>query len=631
MNITSFLVFFFVAISQIGESAVPLIAAETSFVEVAVESNSLMLAQAEAEVPALNVVEVDDDEINGEIPDPAPAKEEKKKKPDEFPLTSLIFTLVGGLGIFLYGMKNMSEGMQAVAGNSLRNLINKVTNNRIVAASVGTLVTMIVQSSSVTTVMVVGFVNSGLMNLTQAIGVIMGANIGTTVTGWILALKIGKYGLPILGFAVFAYLFSNKDRTRYIAMSLMGMGMVFFGLELMKDACGTIEDTPQFQAWFDRFTADDFGGMVMCMLVGCITTMVVQSSSATLGITIALAVEGSIGYETAAALVLGENVGTTITALMASLNATTNARRAAYFHAIFNLAGVCWIALIFRQYVQFIPWLVDVDLTSETGMTSAIATTHSVFNIVNTLIFLPFVPMFANLLMKLIPDSTIKETPHLTSLDIRMLETPTIAIEQSRHEIIHMGEGCQKMMTWLRELLQQKELDKDLVQKFYHREEVLDKIQDEITAFMTDLLAGNVPHEVINEGRMQLRMADELESVSDYIRSILKFHQKLIKQGHGFDEQHLNKLLKLHDEVQSYVDFVIESYKQGQYDILSKSQIQSRLLKQNLKTLRKQHMEYLTEEKVEPFMNVAYMSTLNSYTRVRDHIINVTEAMAGEK
>ncbi|MEZ6044297.1 MAG: Na/Pi cotransporter family protein [Planctomycetaceae bacterium] len=546
-------------------------------------------------------------------------------------LMNLVFTLVGGLGIFLYGMKNMSEGMQAVAGNSLRNLINKVTNNRLIAATVGTLVTMIVQSSSVTTVMVVGFVNSGLMSLTQAIGVIMGANIGTTITGWILVLKIGKYGLPLLGFAAFAYLFSNKDRTRYIAMSLMGIGMVFFGLELMKDACSTIEEIPQFQAWFDKFKADDFKGMVLCMVVGCVTTMIVQSSSATLGITIALAVEGSIGYETAAALVLGENVGTTITALMASLSATKNARRAAYFHAIFNLIGVCWIALIFRQYVQFIPWLVGADLTGETGMKSAIATTHSVFNIANTILFLPFVPLMARFLLKLFPDSDVKETPHLTSLDIRMLETPTIAIEQSRQEIIHMGIGCQKMMAWLKQLLQEKEPDKDAVQKFFHREEVLDDIQDEITAFMTDLLAGNVPHEVIAEGRMQLRMADELESVSDYIRSILKFHLKLIKQGHEFDEQHLAKLLKLHDEVQAYVDFIVEAYRSKQHDILSKSQTQASLLKQHLKQLRKEHLEHLTQEKVEPFMNVAYMSTLNSYMRVRDHLINVAEAMAGEK
>ncbi|MAT16702.1 MAG: sodium:phosphate symporter [Planctomyces sp.] len=543
----------------------------------------------------------------------------------------IMFTLVGGLGIFLFGMKSMSEGMQAVAGNSLRGLIHKVTNNRLMAASVGTLVTMIVQSSSITTVMVVGFVNSGLMSLTQAIGVIMGANIGTTITGWILVLKVGKYGLPLLGVSAFVYLFSHRDRTRYISMALMGIGMVFFGLELMKDACSSIEDIPQFRAMFDRFSASSFQGMVMCMLVGCITTMLVQSSSATLGITIALATEGSIGYETAAALVLGENVGTTITALMASLNATKNARRAAYFHAIFNLIGVCWIALIFRQYVQFIPWLAGVNLETETGMTSAIATTHSVFNIANTIIFLPFVPLMASLLLKLLPDSAVKETPHLTSLDIRMLETPTIAIEQSRQEIIRMGEGCQKMMAWLKELLQQPEPNKELIQKFYHREEVLDNIQDEITVFMTDLLAGNVPHEVIAEGRMQLRMADELESVSDYIRSILKFHTKLLKQGHGFDEHHMANLLKLHDEVSEYVDFVVESYKSGQREILSKSQAKASLLKQHLKSLRKSHMELLTQEKVEPFMNVAYVSTLNSYMRVRDHLINTAEAIAGEK
>ncbi|MEO8270702.1 MAG: Na/Pi symporter, partial [Aureliella sp.] len=252
----------------------------------------------------------------------------------------MIFELVGGLGIFLLGMKNMSEGMQAVAGDSLRRLVGAVTNNRIFATTVGVLVTCIVQSSSVTTVMVIGFVNSGVMELTQAVGVIMGANIGTTITGWILVLNIGKYGLPLLGFSAFVYLFSRGDRWRTWAMFVMGTGMVFFGLEVMKEACAIIKELPEFVSWFAKFNADTYWGVLKCAAVGCVMTMVVQSSSATLGITISLATQGVISYPTAAALVLGENIGTTITAFLASLGTTTNARRAAYFHVIFNLCGV---------------------------------------------------------------------------------------------------------------------------------------------------------------------------------------------------------------------------------------------------------------------------------------------------
>ena len=244
-------------------------------------------------------------------------------------VTQMIFSLIGGLGIFLLGMKNLSEGMQAIAGNGLRRLISMVTTNRLTATSVGVLVTVVVQSSSITTVMVVGFVNGGLMNLAQAIGVIMGANIGTTITGWILVLKIGKYGLPLLGLGAFGYLFSKSDRYRYFFMTFMGVGMVFFGLATMKAGCAFIKEMPAFEKWLYTFQATSYWGVLKCMFVGCVLTVMVQSSSATLGLTIALAFNGTIGYQTAAALVLGENIGTTITALLASLGATTNAKRAA--------------------------------------------------------------------------------------------------------------------------------------------------------------------------------------------------------------------------------------------------------------------------------------------------------------
>jgi hypothetical protein len=212
---------------------------------------------------------------------------------------NLCLTVIGGLGIFLLGMKSLSDGLQAVAGSGLRKMIAIVTNNRIMAAVVGALVTMILQSSSITTVMVVGLVNSGFMTLTQAIGVIFGANIGTTITGWILVLKIGKYGLPIAGAAAFGYLFVKRDSWRYAFMAVMGLGMVFLGLELMKDGFSLIKDLPAFERWFERFAADSYVGVLKCAAIGCALTFIVQSSSATLGITIGLAQIGVIPFETA--------------------------------------------------------------------------------------------------------------------------------------------------------------------------------------------------------------------------------------------------------------------------------------------------------------------------------------------
>jgi len=555
---------------------------------------------------------------------------------------TLVMTVIGGLGIFLLGMKNMSEGLQAIAGGGLRRMISAVTNNRLMAVGVGTLVTTAVQSSSITTVMVVGFVNSGFMNLSQAIGVIMGANIGTTFTGWILAMKIGKYGLPILGIGSFSYLFIRNDRIRYTALAIMGLGMVFFGLTLMKDGFSMVKELPAFEAWFARFDASTYLGVLKCASVGCVLTFIVQSSSATLGITMSLAMIGVIPFETAAALVLGENVGTTITAWLASFGATTNARRAAYFHVIFNLIGVAWITALFPYYIelvndlldlQFIRWLGDVDAQAgaAVSVTVKIATVHTLFNVVNTIIFFPFAGMLGRFLERIIPQKDHKEKPHLTSLDIRMLETPVIAIEQSRVEILRMAEGCTKMMDWLDELMSQEEPDHKQVQKLFHREEVLDTIQDEIVTFLSDMLAANLPHDVIDEGRRQLRMADELESISDYLTTILKFHLKLQNQGHAFSPGMREQLAELHKMVSNFLSLVVEGYQRRDAGVMTKANTSSSEINHCVRTLRDDHLRRLTEKKVEPHVNVAFTSTLNSYRRVSDHTLNVAESLAGVK
>ena len=254
-------------------------------------------------------------------------------------LLDMLFMGVGGLSIFLLGMNNMSNGMQAIAGNKMRQLIRAVTNNRFMALGIGFLVTAIIQSSSVTTVMVVGFVNAQLMTLTQAIGVILGANIGTTVTGWILVLKIGKYGLPLLGFAGLYFLFCKNERNRYFARMVMGIGMVFFGLGLMKNGFKPIRSEPEFLSLFQAFSPETISGLLLCAITGAIVTGIVQSSSASVGIVMGMASTGVITFSASVALVLGMNIGTTITAFLASLGTNTNAKRTAYAHTFINVVG----------------------------------------------------------------------------------------------------------------------------------------------------------------------------------------------------------------------------------------------------------------------------------------------------
>jgi len=546
----------------------------------------------------------------------------------------MIFMVVGGLGVFLLGMKYMSEGLQAIAGNRLRRLIGAVTNNRLMATGVGTAVTTLIQSSSVTTVMVVGFVNAGFMTLSQAIGVIMGANIGTTITGWILVLKIGKYGLPLLGVAALVYRFAKRERWRYMAMVAMGLGMVFFGLELMKNGFKPIRGLDEFEKWFLMFSADTYWGVLKCAAVGCVLTLIVQSSSATLGITIGLASTGVIPFETAAALVLGENIGTTITAFLASLGTTTNAKRAAYAHVVFNLLGVVWVTALFTPYIWCVTKFLSFSGTDPYNIvhvTAGIATVHTVFNVTNTLLFLPLTNKLANLLTRVVPEKAYKEAPHLTHLDGRLAETPQIGIEQSRIETLRMGEMVKKMMGRLRGCISSEEMDDGIIKKIFHAEEVLDIMQREVVIFLTELMTDSLSYDTAEAGRRQLRIADEYESISDYITNILKLHLRLQKANKRLAPEDQADILALHDEVAEYFDLVHTGYQQRHEDIVSKAHARSGEITHRVRELRDSHLAGVRATSTEPLVTVIYTDVLNAYRRVKDHSMNVAEALAGGK
>jgi len=549
-------------------------------------------------------------------------------------INALVFQAIGGLGIFLLGMKFMSDGMQAVAGNRLRHLISTVTNNRFAACSVGTLVTCVVQSSSVTTVMVVGFVNGGFMTLMQALGVVIGANIGTTITGWILALKIGKYGLPILGVSALVYLFVKNERTRYSAMAICGVGMIFFGLETMSSGFKNPEVNILLLDLFARMSGETILGVIKCAIIGGLATMVVQSSSATLGVTIALAQSGIIGFHTAAALVLGLNIGTTITAFLASLGTTTDAKRAAYAHIIFNVIGTVWLLPIFFWYTSFIELILSTfggifSLTP--NVVTKIALMHSGFNIVNTIVFLPFLKPFANLVTRLVPDKDHKETPHLAFLDVRLLDSPAMGIAQSQDEIIRMSEHMTKMSSMLRSSLESDRIDEDNTRRVLHREEILDRMQDEVTKFLSHILSGNIPSDIVDAGREQLRMADEYESVSDYYAKILKLNLKRIKNEIDFTEGGRNDILALHDKVDEYLRLVSDGVATKRVEVLSKARIHGEAIDVFVKESRRRHLAQVGNESANPRSTLIFTDMLNAYRRVKDHVLNIAEALAGEK
>jgi phosphate:Na+ symporter len=353
-----------------------------------------------------------------------------------------------------------------------------------------------------------------------------------------------------------------------------------------------------------------------------------------LGITIGLAQIGVIQFETAAALVMGENIGTTITAWLASFGATTNARRAAYFHVIFNVVGVLWITALFPWYIRELEWVVAFVCGIfgwEPNVTAMIAGAHSGFNIANTLMFIPLAPALSRMLVRIVPDRAPKETPHLTNLDVRMLETPVIAIEQSRVEILRMAEGCDKMMGWVKQIVSDESPDDKIVQQVFHREEVLDTVQDEVVAFMSNLLAANLPHDVIDEGRRQLRMADEYESISDYIVTVLKSHLKLENSGLRIPDSDRAELLRLHDSVADYIRLITQGYDQRRPEVITKANSQGEAITHRVKEMRDRFVAKMSDEPVDPMVNVAFSAQLNAYRRVRDHALNVAEALAGIK
>jgi len=542
-------------------------------------------------------------------------------------------------------MKYMSEGMQAVAGNSLRRMISLVTDNRLMATGVGTTVTVLVQSSTITTVIVVGLVNASLMQLHQAVGVILGANIGTTITGWILVLKIGKYGLPILGIAALFYLFSRRDRLRFIAMSIMGLGMVFFGLELMKDGFAPMKDIPVFVEAFAWFQADSYLGVMKAVLVGCVLTFLVQSSSATLAITIGLAATGVIPFTTAAALVLGENIGTTITVMIASIGANVNAKRASYAHVLFNVFGVLWITAVFPFYIRLVAGFIEGvhgtdpmtmaladfadPLAYAAVMTAGIALTHTGFNVMNTLLFLPFLGPYTRLLERIVPDPAVKEVARLKHLDARAVSAPVLGVEQSRGEVIKMGRQVVRMMEGIHAIAADGEPDKKAVRKVIRREEVLDNMQQEVVTFLTEVLDASVPYAIAEEGQQQLRIAHEYESMGDRLASVLKGYLKLRDQKLVLPDGQREELLALHDAVMGFLRDVTTAYEGRRALDPEEAQAASSAITRQVKQLRDAHLRRMVETPVDPKLSLIYTNLLTDYRRVRAHTMNVHEATEG--
>lgn len=537
---------------------------------------------------------------------------------------TVIYTLLGGLGIFFFGMKFMSDGLQAVAGDVIRKIINSLTSNRFMAVGVGLLVTCIVQSSSVTTVMVVGFVNASLMSLTQAIGVIFGANIGTTITGWIISIKVAKYGLLMVGLGFIPALFSKSDRWENLGRALLGVGLVFIGLETMSAAFVPLRTNQGFLDSIAYFSGEHYGAYIASIMMGCLLTMIVQSSSAMLGITMALASTGVIPYTTAISLVLGENIGTTITALLASIGGNVNAKRAARAHASFNLFGVVVMLFFLRPYFDLIDSLIPLDprFVAEDGsvpyISQHIALAHTLFNVTSTIVFLPFINQLASFVTRITPDRDQKEIPHLVVLGDPSNMLPAASLAQAESELRKMKDIVDRMYKLNREFWMEDEYDPKKLAKIIDYERITDNIHKEVTVFLCYVMEKSMSHHQSEQVQALIKIADELESVADYIERLANYRERF-KRGDSLSGESRTEFFTFLDEVSAFFALVGEGLDSGHGLDMSKVEAKSHELQLWADSMREKHLDRISKGSYQPITALTYSDMVVALRKIRAH------------
>jgi phosphate:Na+ symporter len=547
----------------------------------------------------------------------------------------MAYTAIGGLGIFVLGMKYLSDSLQMLSGGLIRKAISSMTTNRILAVLVGIFVTCFVQSSSITTVMVVGLTNAGLMQLTQAIGVILGANIGTTITGWILAIQVGKYGLLLIALGIFPMLFSKNDVISATAKVLVALGLVFFGLEIMSDAFKPLRKDEGFMNLMLMLDGRTLLSVLGCVAIGCLMTMVIQSSSAMLGITIALAATGAIPLYTAIALVMGENIGTTITAQFAAIGGTITARRAAMAHTVFNVLGVIIILSFFSTYVdlieQFVPGqssFVD-DKGNYPYIAAHIAMAHSAFNITATLFVLPFLGQLARLVTKLVPEREGAARGAFKYIGSPGTIPVSMGISMVFEELKRMQARVHKALRHAGSYLQRDLKGRD---RFYRKvtaiEDETDVMQHEITTFVVTLMqAGNASNSQSDRAFSYVRAADELESIADYSASLCSYMKRLDKHELDYSPEAWEDLLDYHREVFAFFVLVCNDFTAT--DAVSSRKIydEANRLNDLADSIRDRHLKRMKEGCCGALPSLTFSDMAVALRRIKNHTVNLHEAL----
>ena len=576
-----------------------------------------------------------------------------------------VLSVLGGLAMFLYGMALMSEGLQKSAGDRLRTFMAKMTSNSFKRVLTGTVVTCLVQSSSATTIMVVSFVNAGLLTLGNAIGVIMGANIGTTLTAWITSLgfsvNIALFAVPMMGIGYLMHC-AKKATLKNLGQFLMGFAVMYVGLTFMKDCSNAIlgQYNTGMMSFFGSINGFGFGSVLLFLLAGAVLTIVLQASSATMAITMLLAASGLIDFKLAVAMVLGENIGTTITANIAAAVANTSAKRAARAHTIFNIVGVIWVLCVFGPIVKLICMVMEGldfynpmeasaqlaliangEVAADPAMVEiyknsllyGIAMLHTLFNVTNTLVLIWFTPLIEKAVCWLVKEPKGEtEVFRLKYIAGGPLSTAELSLNEAQQEIVHFAEICRNGFGYIRDAVNEQDPDKfdQLNDKLIKYEEITDRIEFEIATYLNEVSKNEISEEAKERIKAMYKIIGEMESLGDSGESIGRILKRKNIHGKAFDKPLLDRLNKMMDLVQKGYDAMVENLKNHNLRDITNAENCEYNINECRNHLREEHIVNIESNSYNYLTGVYYMDVLSELEKIGDFLINISQASKGK-
>jgi len=541
----------------------------------------------------------------------------------------LLFSLIGGLGFFFFGMQVMSEGLKKIAGERLKGILHIVTKLPIVGILAGAVITCLIQSSSATSVMVVGFVNAGLLALKQAITVIMGANIGTTFTAWLVSsmsvFKITHYALPLVGIGFAMNALGKTKNMKFWGQVILGFGILFIGLGFMKDAFVPLKESQRLKEIFVTFSSNPLLGV----LVGVIFTVLLQSSSATIAIVQVLAFNGLISFEAAIPLILGDNIGTTITAQMAAIGTNINARRTAMSHTIFNVLGVAYMLIFVYNgwFVRLINFIIPGSITLKNIM-FYIAVSHSLFNVVNTLIFLPFIGVLERTCTWLVPKKkgAVEMGPQF--LEKHLLDTPTIAMEQARRETVRMLGVASGSVTAAVKIFLEEDLN--AIKSVAEMEDAVDHLQSAITQYLIEISQRNLSELLSEELPVLIHSVNDVERIGDHAENIVELAERKIENKLPFSDEALRELQLMWNELHSMMIETERALEKNDPKIADNVLIREERLNQFQIDLKKSHVNRLNEGTCNLKSGIVFLDFVDNLEKIGDHLSNIAQGVSGQ-